>query len=293
MSNIQGVVALKANTGNKQQKNENLRSVLHELGFTKYETEAYIKILELGVTKAGPVYQQAGIPFGKIYDVLNSLAKTGLIEIQESRPKRYMATSPKIAFEKMYAEKKEQMEKDLQRTEKLIDELLKNLPDAENESPDNKLFWSTAIGKKEIVDQIKNTFLEAENEICIIPHSYISSFMPDVNHFIMRAYMRGEKPGLKIRILTSSQFNPINKLPSSMLNHEFFSSFASHYEVRVKAKIDSHFVVIDSEKVIIVQQHPTEPERILSVLKIWDQNMAKSLLEKFNEMWDSAERAHL
>jgi sugar-specific transcriptional regulator TrmB len=252
-----------------------------------------MKILELGVTKAAPVYQQAGIPFGKIYDVLNSLVKLGMIEIQDSRPKRYMAKHPKFAFERIYEQKKEQMESDLRRTKALIDELLQNIPEAVSEDHDEKFFWSTAVGKKEIADLIRSTFMEAENEICVIPHILIGSVIPDIVCFFMRTYINGEKPGLRVRLLTSRQFNPTDSLPSSIRDHELFTEVIRHYELRMTENIDSHFGVIDSEKVIMLQKHPTEPEQILSVLKIWDREMATSLLGKFNEMWDAAEKVSL
>jgi len=89
---------------------------LKDLGLSTYEIEVYLKVVELGIAEAQTIYQETNVPFGRIYQELNSLAGKGLIEVQNSRPKRYMAREPRLALEMLVRRKREDMEKQLQQT---------------------------------------------------------------------------------------------------------------------------------------------------------------------------------
>ena len=82
------------------------RKLLRELGLTKYETDAYLNILERGIAEASTINEEAKIPFGKIYETLNTLASKGLIEIQNTRPKKYKAKKPVLSFDNRFKAKK-------------------------------------------------------------------------------------------------------------------------------------------------------------------------------------------
>jgi len=75
-----------------------VKGLLKELGLSTYETEAYLKIIELGIAEAGTICKETKIPFGRVYQELNSLAAKGLIEVQNTRPKRYTARKTRLAF---------------------------------------------------------------------------------------------------------------------------------------------------------------------------------------------------
>ena len=82
-----------------------LRKQLIELGLIKYEVDAYLYILKHGISEAGLIYKEAKIPYGKIYETLNSLVSKGLLEVQNTRPKKYMARKPKVALNNFYSNK--------------------------------------------------------------------------------------------------------------------------------------------------------------------------------------------
>jgi len=58
-----------------------VKRLLKELGLSNYETEAYLKVVELGIAEAGVICKETKIPFGRVYQELNSLAAKGLIEV--------------------------------------------------------------------------------------------------------------------------------------------------------------------------------------------------------------------
>lgn len=78
---------------------ENTRKFLRELGLTVYESAVYLSLIEHGVMAASEVSENAGVPFSKVYEVLNSLERKGWVDIERGRPSRYFAKSPTEAFE--------------------------------------------------------------------------------------------------------------------------------------------------------------------------------------------------
>ena len=59
--------------------------LLKELGLSNYEIEAYLEVVELGIAEASVICKETKIPFGRVYQVLNSLVAKGLIEVQNTR----------------------------------------------------------------------------------------------------------------------------------------------------------------------------------------------------------------
>ena len=68
---------------------------LREIGFTDGEVKVYNALLELGSTTSGKIVRRSGISSSKVYDILDRLAKRGLVThvIRENR-KYFQASSP-------------------------------------------------------------------------------------------------------------------------------------------------------------------------------------------------------
>ena len=64
------------------------------IGFTEYEAKAYIALIGLGNATAREVSEISGVPHGRIYSVLRSLADKGYIFIGEGTPANYCAEKP-------------------------------------------------------------------------------------------------------------------------------------------------------------------------------------------------------
>ncbi|MBN2736381.1 MAG: TrmB family transcriptional regulator [Spirochaetales bacterium] len=65
---------------------------LTQLGFSRYESAAYISLLEIGPATAYEAAKNAGLPSSKIYEVLAKLTERGLVlEMHENSRKRYTA----------------------------------------------------------------------------------------------------------------------------------------------------------------------------------------------------------
>ena len=72
--------------------------VLNELGLNEYESRAYLTVLEAGIVVAREISDRSGIPYAKVYQVLENLSQKQLIIADESRPKKFRSRNPSEAF---------------------------------------------------------------------------------------------------------------------------------------------------------------------------------------------------
>jgi sugar-specific transcriptional regulator TrmB len=75
-----------------------LEQLADRLDFGEYEAKAYLTILEHGELTAAEIAEYTDIPQPRVYDTVRSLADSGLVEIQESRPMKVLAIDPEEAF---------------------------------------------------------------------------------------------------------------------------------------------------------------------------------------------------
>lgn len=72
-------------------------AVLAELGFTEYEAKCFVAATRVGTGTAKEVSDVANVPRARVYDCMERLAEHGLVDVQESKPKRYRAVAPETA----------------------------------------------------------------------------------------------------------------------------------------------------------------------------------------------------
>jgi len=83
---------------------------LVELGLTPAEASVYEAVVKLGTAKAIDISLEANVSYGKIYDMLKSLEKKGLVKVAPYPTKKYVATDPKV-LEALVQKKRETLAK--------------------------------------------------------------------------------------------------------------------------------------------------------------------------------------
>lgn len=157
---------------------ETVRQLMN-LGLTKYEAKAYITLLMKGITTAYDLAKASGIPQPRIYDVMESLAEKGLIEIQDGRPRKYRPIEPKTALNQL--------------TRRLMESWQSLTGSLQKIYEDRRLSWGKPSiwlikGRRSIKDRIKAAINEAKYEIHIaLPEEIINEFVKP----IISAYERG------------------------------------------------------------------------------------------------------
>jgi len=86
-------------------------SPLEDIGLTNAEIKVYLTLLELGVTKVGPIIEKSGLQSSVVYNSLHKLMDKGLINyIKKGKINHYTATDP-IHFIAFIEEKKANFER--------------------------------------------------------------------------------------------------------------------------------------------------------------------------------------
>ncbi len=77
---------------------------MESLGLTNYEIRVYTSLLFASSNTASEISKKSGVPYSKIYDVLNSLYVRGWIYSDNQRPQNFFPKSPSNAVEAMMIE---------------------------------------------------------------------------------------------------------------------------------------------------------------------------------------------
>jgi len=264
------------------------KRLLQDIGLTAYEAAAYLSLLKFGVSGANSICKDADVPYGKIYTVLESLAGKGFIEVQVSRPKKFRAVDPDMALNSFFEKRKTEFEKEILVLENSVEEVKQVLKNVPIQKQKDEIFWTTAVTESEIRKFAISVYSEVKKSLCLIPPALgmpiIASLLPEV----LRAIDRG----VKIRLLVSHRFTSLPSL-LSMQGEDDFAKFKKGVEIRLTQNLNSCFGIIDESAVVLSQLHPHDSDRILSVIKIWDMGLAKSLGKEFELLWNGGEKFDL
>jgi sugar-specific transcriptional regulator TrmB len=74
---------------------------LRKLGLSSYEIGVFLALTQTGQLKAKDISKISGIPHGRIYDVLYSLEKRGLVSVIPSEPRIFEAVESGIAIDSL------------------------------------------------------------------------------------------------------------------------------------------------------------------------------------------------
>ncbi|MHA1975601.1 MAG: TrmB family transcriptional regulator [Candidatus Hodarchaeales archaeon] len=257
---------------------------LEVFGLSSYESRVYLSLLPSGIRTAKEISSDSKIPFGRIYDVLSSLEDKGLVDRQESRPKKFVAKDPKSALYNLLNIKNRELESITQKAV-LVEQKLASLHTIK---PEESLFWSVALGEKAI-DQYIEKISEAKKELNTIINLRVASRMPqsDIIMTLIDTVTILNLKGVSIKIILSG-------VSPGSLEEDYMTSIAKFFDVfgrkivRYCLNCTTAFDVIDNEKVIVKVMNPVKPDEFLAWIFVWQKKFAEELQLKFHEMWSKS-----
>lgn len=99
--------------------------ILEHIGLTKNESKTYLTLLKEGTSKSGEILKSSGLNSGKIYEILDSLKKKGLISESIINNIKYYTAAPPLQISEYLERQKEEIEKDEIEFKKALPELEK------------------------------------------------------------------------------------------------------------------------------------------------------------------------
>lgn len=241
-------------------------------GLSHYESKAFETILQGKIT-AKQLSKKAGIPFGKIYSVINSLLKQSIIEETDDRPKTYFVSEPAKAVGQLIEKKEKEDEILLNRARSIAIK-------AEAASKGRSDFFELGINQEDNRKIQLRSFVEAKKEVCQIINIHHKPF---INRAIKLTWEKEIQNAIK-RGVTFRCIYPANVEIPSLLQKLPKDKF----QVR---RLDTNFSrcdVIDRKKVCIKLMHQ-DAMSFGGIIFLENEKFAKNLQAIFETFWNEAE----
>jgi HTH-type transcriptional regulator, sugar sensing transcriptional regulator len=261
---------------------------LKAFGLSTYEAEAYNVLVTTGVTDANTVARKADVPFGRVYDVLNTLVEKNLAQVQDARPKLYRAVTPRIALANLLNQRKRDFDEKYAQLTRVAGEVEKRL--APRVKDKSSSFYTVAIGESDSRATLTERIREAEREILV--NLEFKAYDPE-DEALFEAFSDAVQRGVHVRVLVRDEDIP-NILASpynDLVARTMMPHLGKSLEVRVIAGEQVPFGVVDGEKALVGVKNPLGPAAYFALVFMWDPRFGKELQARFDELWKQADAA--
>ncbi len=288
---------------NKNIKYE-LKDFLKNAKLSTYEIKTFMSLLFSNTLTAREICEKTRVPNGRIYEVLEELKVKGMIEVQDSRPKKYRSLPFNTAFRNLITHKENEQKREttfLSNQAKKLEALLYE-SNIYIKKENTKQFWSIAFGINSIFSlyakhslEIKNEFLVTSliNDTTLKILKYAKSFYEIIPEIVDK--------GIDVKNLWSFEYDnrPLTleeKSKCKDLYKAIINKIEQLYDVSTKIKgYDSKYIyksfstyydIFDRKRVIIKLKNPLRPSQIYACINVLDAELAKALRKKFLNIWE-------
>ena len=248
-----------------------IQQALERIGMTEGETKVYLSLLELGSCSITSIIQKSGVSGSKAYEVLDRLAKKGLITtITRNNIKQFEASSPDRIL-KCLEEKQHTIEEEKQEIRQIIPQLI--LKQKEAQKSEAKIFtgWE---GLKTANQDIINTLKRGEEWLSMGLTEQPESW----EIYFNKKQEERAKKGIIHKHLLNEKYKSLHK-QRKHLPHTKFRFLPKDFEMPTSTEIYANKVLI----FVISQASPM-------AIMIENQAVANSFKKYFNAMWKIAKK---
>ncbi len=285
---------------------EDLKELLNDANLSTYEINAYIALLSSSKTNpptAKEISLDSKVPSGRIYEVLEDLEKKGVIEIIDSRPKKYKAISLNKALDNLIGFQSKESKRKIgylyDRAKFLESELYESEILFSREP--SKIFWSTIYGTKSIISSYAAYINEATEEI-ILNEFINKSTLKVIPHakLIYEPLRKAVDRGVRVKDLWCFEYDdrPLTNehkkenakifCKLKILQEDLYGLSTNLHEFEMKyinQRTTTYFDIFDKKRVIFKLQNPLKPYQIFACMNVIDPSLAEELRNKFLSMW--------
>jgi sugar-specific transcriptional regulator TrmB len=250
--------------GMNEPLSEKAENALREIGLTENEIRAYLLLLQAGLTTASQISERAGIPYSKVYEVLNSLEAKGWIKTEPGRPRRYYPRAPSEALE----EARLRFANRVEAWRKSVFEELQPIYDKREirERPD---VWILR-GELDTVAKIKEMTEKARNELMVavpvLPKPFVQAALPLFRNLV--------DSGVKLFVMVSRE------------QRSGLGRLLGFGEVRVRDNMFGGGIIADGREALLILGEKKSP------LIIWSDHLGlvKFAKDYFQYLWNTADK---
>ncbi len=282
-----------------------LRKFLRKFDLTNYDINTYLTLMNAPTLSAKEISAKSRVPSGRIYDILDRLTSFGLIEVQDTRPKKYKIIKPNSAFRSLIARFDEKNQKESQLLYSQARELEKDIQTSNilGNAQAPSLFWSTSYGMKAISAVYRDRIRDLEKEILLTGfiNENTTKVMPQAKYLFGGLVNFIERHG-RARFLWSFDLDERNPSPTQLEKNDRIyrqlidtlelalrlSSIGGDFEMKyVNQRISTYFDIFDDKRVILKLRNPVKPTQIFACISVLDPNLAQELKKYYTELWNT------
>jgi len=264
---------------------KNLRS----FGLTKYEADVYLTLLRLGSADANLISSTSGVPLGRMYSILNDLLEKRIIHSQETRPRKFIAVDPSTSIKYLIEAQRFKLKKQSLALDDMASEVEKELLGIKR-SPQNKQFWTAAMGAGAVLDIIIEQLNMVNKEMSLtVGYPEFSNYMlsKKPENELAQALLKALERGVKFRMLIDRVINSEPSIDDNVKS--IFRYLDKNLECRITTFSSTLFDVIDDDMVNIKIHSPIRKEELFAIVHVRDKDLAVEMKEYFDEVWKEAE----
>lgn len=246
-----------------------IENSLREIGLTEGEIKIYLALLELGASSIGNIIKKSGISGSKAYEVLDRLARKGLVGwIDKNGVKQFEASSPERILDYL-DEREDVIKKEKGMIVKIIPQLLLRQKGAKQNEVKVFTGWE---GMKTANEDIISSLKKGEEWLSMGLTSQPESWEI---YFNKRQEVRAKK-GIIHKHLLNEKYKGLY-LKRKHLPHTEFRFLSKEFEMPTSTEIYANKVLI----FILVQENPM-------AIMIENKEVADSFRKYFNYVWRNA-----
>jgi sugar-specific transcriptional regulator TrmB len=243
------------------------QTTLENIGLTKNESITYLTLLRIGVSKTGQILKESKLNSGKIYEILDSLKRKGLVSETISDGIKFFTAAPPEQLSQYLELKKQKIAKE----EQTITNLLPQLEALRNQTiPEKRIV--TYSGFRGIITAAEEAlkYISSKDEI-------LSMGISDVNAWSQKYWMKWEKMREQKKVNGRYILSQRGTIYKDMQNPK-----------NIKAKImklDTPVGIDIYGKSIVIILHYQEP---ISCTMIYDEHTNTTFRSYFEVLWKIA-----
>lgn len=185
-----------------QNSETRLTAGLKAFGLTEYEARIYtalsIDFSRSGGASASELSRVSGVAYTKIYSVLDSLAKRGLVELMRGKPALYKQSDPESFFDKWTKEKISSISKAHELVISSLQKLSSQKSLKEHSATEHGASWNIR-GKKNVVNRLFEQIARTRESLKLVfPHPNL------LDHKLVEK-IRSRSNKVETRVLVSRQ----------------------------------------------------------------------------------------
>jgi sugar-specific transcriptional regulator TrmB len=245
------------------------RKAMESLGLTGYEIKVSLSLLELGSMTASDISKKSGVPYSKIYEVLNTLEDKGWLESNSSRPQKFFPKSPLTALEAI----RMRIESGIKDNESLIVSEL--MPVYEKSGVRERPEIWVVRGVYNIAAKVSEIIQMCQQELLIALPQVAEDIAKPVQPMLRSLHEKG----VKIKVLASEETSP-----------ETVRALSRIADVRLKNNMFGGGVIGDSSQVIILLNEGRSDSQNFEPIGIWADHigLAGFAEDYFQYLWADA-----